>query len=76
MCLVTREGHTAVVELLIAAGAATDTTSKVEIRSHFVAQNILFFNQYLMIAVSCISDCISLVVYSIAWSDSTSLECK
>ena len=29
MCLVTREGHTAVVELLIAAGGAMDTTSKV-----------------------------------------------
>ena len=29
MCLVTREGHTAVVDLLIAAGAAIDTTSKV-----------------------------------------------
>ena len=29
MCLVTHEGHTAVVDLLIAAGAATDTTSKV-----------------------------------------------
>ena len=29
MCLVTLDGHTAVVELLIDAGAATDTTSKV-----------------------------------------------